>query len=330
MLLRIENSSQVGEARRAANSLAQRLLFSDVDAGRVALVATELSTNLIKHAGGGELILGSFVDADGEGIELLALDRGPGMANIPRSMEDGYSTAGSPGNGLGAAKRLSNRFAIYSRPDAGTVLVARLAKAGSAARPPAARAAIGAINVPYPGETLSGDTWAYGNRRGDTLLVADGLGHGEAAAAAAEVARATFAANENADLVSLATSIHRALAPTRGAAIGIARVDRVANLVRYVGIGNIGAAILTDDKLRRMVNHNGTAGHLSPRISEFTYPFLGDIVLILHSDGLSARWELDAYPGFAREHVSLIAGVLFRDCRRQRDDATIAVLRAPA
>lgn len=330
MLLRIENSSQVGEARRAVSVLAQRLLFSDVDAGRVALVATEFSTNLIKHAGGGELILDSFVDADGEGIELLALDRGPGMANVSRSMEDGYSTAGSPGNGLGAAKRLSDRFAVYTRPDAGAVLMARLSRTEPAARPATPRAEIGAINVPYPGETLSGDVWTYSNRRGDTVLVADGLGHGEEAAAAAEVARTTFAAHENVDIVSLAASIHRALAPTRGAAIGIVRVDRAASLVRYVGVGNIGAAFLTNDKLRRMVNRNGTAGHLSPRISEFTYPFLDDLVLILHSDGLSARWELDAYPGLAREHASLIAGVLFRDHRRQRDDATIVVLRASA
>lgn len=329
MLIRIENGSQVGEARRAAGTLAQELKFDAADAGRVALVTTELATNLFKHTSGGELIVEAFTDSDGEGIELLALDRGPGMTSVPRCMEDGYSTAGSPGGGLGAAKRMSDRFAVYSRPGTGTALMARLVKA-RAAPPARPQAEIGAINVPYPGETQSGDAWAYGLRRGDTLMVADGLGHGAAAAAAAEVARSLFIAHDDDEAVSLATRIHRALAPTRGAAIAIARIDRGTRLVRYVGIGNIAGAVLTNGKLRRMVNHNGTAGHLSPRISEFTYPFLGEVVLILHSDGLSARWDLDAHPGLAAEPASLIAGVLFRDHRRQRDDATIVVLRVPS
>jgi hypothetical protein len=76
-----------------------------------------------------------------------------------------------------------------------------------------------------------------------------------------------------------------------------------------------------------MVSHNGTAGHLAPRIREFTYPFTGKPLVILHSDGLSTKWGLADYPGLAASHPSLIAGVLFRDHRRGRDDATVVAVR---
>ena len=121
--------------------------------------------------------------------------------------------------------------------------------------------------------------------------------------------------------------MHRALAPTRGAALAVARVDADARVVRFVGVGNITGALICGGETRRMVSHNGTAGHVAPRIREFTYPFTDDPVLIMHSDGLSAKWDLAGYPGLASSHPSLIAGVLFRDHRRDRDDATIVVMR---
>jgi hypothetical protein len=127
----------------------------------------------------------------------------------------------------------------------------------------------------------------------------------------------------------LVERIHRALAPTRGAALAVARIDAEAHVVRFVGVGNISGALVNNGDARRMVSHNGTAGHIAPRIREFTYPFADDPVVILHSDGLSAKWDLSDYPGLATSHPSLSAGVLFRDHRRERDDATIAVMRGP-
>jgi len=107
----------------------------------------------------------------------------------------------------------------------------------------------------------------------------------------------------------------------------VVRVDQAQRLVRYVGVGNIAGAVVSQGVVRRMVSHNGTAGHIAPRIREFTYPWSGSATIILHSDGLSSKWDLDAYPGLATSHPSLIAGVLFRDYRRGNDDASIAVMR---
>jgi hypothetical protein len=194
--------------------------------------------------------------------------------------------------------------------------------------------AIGAVVEPYPGERVCGDGWAYaagpdGGIDGGTVLVVDGSGHGEYAARAAAVAIAEFLANSGRDCVGLVETIHRALAPTRGAALAVARLDRKERVVRFVGIGNIVGSILVEGQLRHMVSHNGTAGHVAPRIREFTYPFTGEPTLILHSDGMSARWDLGSYPGLAAAHPALIAGVLFREYRRDRDDCSIVVLRAP-
>src|SRR4051794_25187070 len=128
MIAQVKDPSQVAEARRMAGDLARRSGFDEVDAGRVALVATELATNLVRHGGGGTLVAESFEDADGSGVELLSLDKGPGMADVQRSFSDGYSTAGSAGTGLGAVSRVADRCVVFSRPGEGTALMARFRK----------------------------------------------------------------------------------------------------------------------------------------------------------------------------------------------------------
>jgi anti-sigma regulatory factor (Ser/Thr protein kinase) len=328
VIIAIGETSQVGEARRAAAEFARKGGANDIQLGRVAIIATELATNIVKHAagGGGMLIVERYSASEGTGIELMAVDKGPGMADVKASRADGFSTAGSPGTGLGAIERQADRFGVYSWPALGTVVLARVAFGDSAAIPP--NTDIGLVAVPYPGETVSGDKWAFGaGSRGHTLFVVDGSGHGPDAARAAETATKIFDAYGSEDCVPLVERIHRGLAPTRGAALAVARIDAAEKLIRFVGIGNITGALLTGVESRQMVSHNGTAGHIAPRIREFVYPFSGMPCIIMHSDGLSNRWRLADYPGLAAAHPSLIAAMLFRDFRRGRDDATIAVMR---
>ena len=97
---------------------------------------------------------------------------------------------------------------------------------------------------------------------------------------------------------------------------------------RYAGLGNISAILtLASGGRQNMVSHNGTAGHSAARIHEFQYPFPRDAVLVMHSDGLATHWDLAAYPGLRTRHPSLIAGVLYRDHSRRRDDVTIVVVK---
>jgi anti-sigma regulatory factor (Ser/Thr protein kinase) len=324
MIASIADPSQVSAARRAAADFARASGFDETATGRIALVATEMATNLLKHAAAGEIVIDNFADRDGAGLELMSIDKGPGIADLGLALADGFSTAGSSGNGLGAVRRQCDQFAIWSRPGLGTAAVARFQRHASSGT-----VALGAVVQPYPGETVCGDGWVFGAAAaGPTLLMVDGSGHGPLAALAVEAATKVFQGNFNGDCTRVMEDIHGALAPTRGATAAIARIDIAQRLVRYVGIGNIAGVVVSQGAMRRMVSHNGTAGHIAPRIREFTYPWTGSATVILHSDGLSAKWDLDAYPGLAASHPSLIAGVLFRDYRRGRDDASIVVMRA--
>jgi hypothetical protein len=78
---------------------------------------------------------------------------------------------------------------------------------------------------------------------------------------------------------------------------------------------------------RGLVSHNGTIGVEVRRLQQFDYESPAEALLVMHSDGLQSRWSLEAYPGIMHRHPALIAGVLYRDYSRQRDDLTVCVVR---
>lgn len=328
----VREASQVAEARRGAVAVAQALGFGEEDAGRVAIVATELATNLVRHGLGGELVVSAYDDRTGSGVECLALDKGPGMADVAASMRDGHSTAGSIGIGLGAVSRGSHDLDIYSRPGGGTAILVRLREGRPRDAKPSSEPVSGAVNLAKPGEEACGDAWcAKGHGNGFTLVVADGLGHGPVAAEASHAAVRAFLADPASSPGAILERIHRALRPTRGAAVAVADVDLHRGSVIFAGIGNVAGALVTEDgATRRLVSHNGIAGHVARRVQEFTYPFEGSPLVALCSDGLGTSWTLDAYPGLARRHPTLIAGVLYRDFNRGGDDVTVLVARGEA
>jgi anti-sigma regulatory factor (Ser/Thr protein kinase) len=324
--LALQDQSQVSEARRRAADMAHRQGFSDTDAGRVALVATELATNILKHGKGGEILVGSYGDGQESGIELIALDKGPGMANVAASLADGYSTAGTPGTGLGAVSRQSHLVDIASWPGNGAAILARL-KPGPPQAGSRDTSRTGAVSVPKPGEDVCGDSWGvHVGPEETTLMVADGLGHGpEAAEASVEAVRLFHRYNGHRPPVLL-DYIHGGLRATRGAAVSVARFQPASGKVVYSGVGNIAGVIAGDGDLRRMVSMPGTAGHNARKIQPFEYPFTAGLV-ILHSDGIASTWTLDRYPNLSARHPTLIAAVLYRDLTRHRDDATVLVAK---
>jgi len=327
MLVEISEVSQVAQARRVATEQATSLGLDDQARGRAALVATELATNLIKHAGRGELLIGGFADGSGSGLELLSIDGGPGIADVGLALQDGVSSRGTPGNGLGAVRRQSDQFGVYSQPGKGTAVMARVLAGAPSSDSNGFR--LGGVVVPLRAETVSGDAWEFAVAKdGPTLVAVDGSGHGFEANKAAVAALDAFRANLDFNCTRLMERIHAALAPTRGAAVAVARLRVPEKLLYYVGVGNISGAVVTQGVERRMVSHGGVAGHLRPRMHEFTYPCEDKSLVILHSDGLSAKWALASYPGLVVSHPALIAAVLFRDFRRANDDASIVVMQA--
>jgi anti-sigma regulatory factor (Ser/Thr protein kinase) len=325
-VIAIAEQSQVGEARRLASTLAQRAGFDEEGRGRVAVVATEAARNLIAHGGGGEILMRVF---DSVVLELLAVDKGRGMADVGRCLVDGYSTAGTPGTGLGAISRMSDLFDIYSMPDRGTALLALLAADRAEGLPRRNGFEYGCVCVPKPGEEACGDAWFARSRAGAALFsVIDGLGHGAFAADASRAAIEALAAQDGAPPAAVVEALHGRLRSTRGAAGAVASVDRRDGTVRYAGIGNVAGAILTGADSRSMVSHNGTLGHQARRFQEFSYPWAEDSLIVMHSDGLASHWSLDRYPGLTSHHPALVAGVLYRDFTRGRDDVTVLVARA--
>jgi anti-sigma regulatory factor (Ser/Thr protein kinase) len=325
--LGVEDSSQVAAARRVATELARRLGFDATLTGRLALVATEAATNLLKHAGRGEILIASPAAGGPPLAELLALDRGPGMADVERCVRDGYSTAGSPGTGLGAMRRLAGTLEVYSRRERGTALLARLGPV-STATSPAGSVVVGGLSVARQGEVECGDAWDV-ERDGSVLsvLVADGLGHGPDAARTAVACVRAFRQHPRVSPARRLEALHAALRGTRGAAVAVAEIDPGRRVVRFAGLGNVAAAVVSDPPVRHLVSHHGTAGHFARTIREYTYPWPAGGVLIMHSDGLASVRDLGAYPGLLARDPALVAGVLYRDLARRRDDTTVVVAR---
>jgi anti-sigma regulatory factor (Ser/Thr protein kinase) len=311
----ISHTAHADAARRAIVHLARRLTTDESLLGRIGVVVQEMARNLVIHASGGELLYYQ----DDSRLELLAVDRGPGMADVARCLADSYSSKGTMGAGLGAISRLSDRFDIYSQPERGTVVLAQFHL-----QPSTGPLISAGVSLPYPGEELCGDAWAVSGNR---LLVCDGLGHGYAANEASRKARDLFREHDpNLALETLLERMHRVLMSTRGGAVALAEVLPQQSQVRFCGIGNI-AGVLHDGRSRSMVSGNGTVGYRIGRIQSFSYPWSPTTVLLMASDGISTRFDLASYPGLVGRHPAVIAAVLHRDFRRHNDDATMVVMK---
>ncbi|MBW4469901.1 MAG: SpoIIE family protein phosphatase [Stenomitos rutilans HA7619-LM2] len=323
----ITESSQIGEARRAALVLVAHLGFNALERGKVSLVVTELANNLVQHGGGGMVLLQAIEQQSILGIEILALDQGRGMIDVDECLKDGFSTNGTAGNGLGAVHRLSSFFEIYAPPTQGAAILAQL-WADATHHPSEKALEVSGVCLPKRGETVSGDAWTcQGEHHRCLLLVVDGLGHGPAAASAAAAALRVFQEQHHRSPHLMIEAAHAALRSTRGAALAIAEINFEHQSVRFAGIGNIAASLSSPTEHRSLVSHNGTVGHEVRKIQEFTYPWYEQGLLIMHSDGLGTQWKLDRYPGLSQKHPSLIAGVLYRDFHRERDDVTVVVAK---
>jgi anti-sigma regulatory factor (Ser/Thr protein kinase) len=319
MLIEVADASAVGEVRRVSARAGEQLAFDEVTIGRISVVVSELATNLVKHATRGLVIITPNVER-GE-LEIVALDHGSGIADISQALHDGHSTAGTSGTGLGAISRQADFFNVYSRPKAGTVVLARFGNSDNAE--------LGAMSIPILGEWKNGDSWAASSQNGTrTVMVVDGLGHGDPAHEAAVAACEAFAESKGSASMRLQT-VHNGLRHTRGAAVAIAELDPNAGVMRFAGVGNISAITVDRAARRATVSIHGIAGHDMRALREFAYPWTRESTLIMHSDGVSTRWNLDDYPGLIGRDPALIAAVLWNDHRRHNDDSTIVVVRTP-
>jgi len=321
----MDESSRVGEARRHAVDLAQACGLDETEGGRLALVVTELANNLVRHAQHGRLLLACRT-ARAE-VEVIAMDDGPGIPNVERSLGDGFSTGGTPGTGLGAVRRLAQDFELHTSVPGGTIVVARVR--GASAPQPAPSAFCGAaIAIAAPGEQACGDGWAFayeGDRA--ALLVADGLGHGPDAAEASRAALANFAEEPLRAPREQLQAAHGRLRGTRGAAVMLLQADAASDTIRSAGAGNVVARLVSGISDRTLLCQHGTVGVTIRTPEEAATPWPPYALLVVCSDGIEGRWKAEPLMPLLGRDPTLAAALLMRDHCRGRDDATVAVLR---
>lgn len=323
LALTIEDPSQVAEARRRTMALMAHD-FDDNRAGAVALAVTELATNLLKHAGRGTLLV-RRIEGASVGVELVSLDRGPGIRDVALAMRDGRSTAGSPGFGLGTLSRIASDLDIYSTAERGTVIYCLV---WNTVPRHAEGIAAGVVCLPRQGEVANGDDCRIlPARSGCVVLVVDGLGHGPEAASAARAATGALDGPPDGNAAELLERVHDALKPTRGAAAAVALLRPEAEVLSYCGVGNIVGLTRVNGKTRNLVSHNGILGHQVRKFQQFDTPFPKGSLFYMHSDGIATHWKMEDYPGLETRRPALMAAVLYRDYDRGRDDRTVVVLR---
>ena len=320
--LRVEDASAVAACRQAVQNMAERLRFPAARIGQLALAVTEAASNLHKHAEQGSLLLCVNRDGPQPGIDLVTIDAGPGVRDVTAALRDGHSTAGTLGIGLGAIQRLADFADLYSRPGHGTSLVARFC-----ASPPVSQPRWAGLIRPITGETECGD--AYGVVPADgavTAVLCDGLGHGPLAAAAAAAGVAAVLDDPAGEPAALLERVHRRMSGTRGGAVGVVQVG--GQLARFAGLGNVAASIVSDGQRKSMISIPGIAGVQARTIRQFEYDVPPGSAVILHSDGVSSRWEAAALPALEARDPLLIAAVLLAEAGVHRDDAGVLVLKS--
>lgn len=315
----------VGELRRAVATLAASL--PGLPAGDAELVATELATNILRHAGGGYVLCQPVPG----GIELIAVDRGPGLATAhgPRRPHRGL------GVGLAGVRARTSTFDHYSSPR-GTVVLARLRPTGTRGATVAGWWRWGGVNVPLGGTGNSGDAWAVTTADDGRLaaVMVDGLGHGDDAAAAAHAAITAFhqhspTAPEGGRLTDVVLRAHEAMRGTRGGVFGLCLVDPHHGRTDYTGIGNITGRVLTGSVNEHLLSPFGTLGTqlAPPTPRQTTHPWAAGATLVLCTDGIDTRWDPAIYPGLARHDPAVVAATLYREHARETDDAAVLVIQ---
>ncbi|TXS52416.1 hypothetical protein EAO77_20625 [Streptomyces sp. t39] len=302
--------------------MARRCGLEGARPDRASAVASELASNLHKHARDGVVYVQPL--ALGQGLEIVAVDRGPGMEDLRQCLADGYTTTGTLGTGLGAVRRVATDFVIRTRAGHGTAASARIAAA-----PQPAAAGTGMVCLPADGETECGDACAVRDTdSGRTGVVVDGLGHGEPAARAARTALRAFDTVCALPLPDVMRALHRALRHTRGAAIGVLRM--LPGRAEFCGVGNVRMCLLSPEAPRQRVESRpGVVGWNLPTPHVRSTPVEAGQLVVVHSDGIESRWAHSPPPALLRLPAELLPAALAHRHRRSRDDATALTLTVP-
>jgi anti-sigma regulatory factor (Ser/Thr protein kinase) len=325
----VVDRSYVSIIKRDVRALAIGLGFDGVQIGEMEIIVAELTSNLIKYAQAGELLVRVMSEATNVGIELISADNGPGIVDTSQMMIDGVSTTRSLGQGLGAIGRLADLFQLYSLPGRVTIGLVRLwLKPPS--EPLITPAAIAqALLVSKVDETPCGDGF-YCKLTTNSLRIflGDGLGHGLPAYKAVEQATRAMAQQRDNSPAAWLNAIHRVAIGTRGL-VGTAAIFSFANRKWTVcGVGNIRTQLWGKSYSKSYAAQNGILGYNMPRVlQECELPYEPGQCLIMASDGIHTRWNPARYPNVSRYDPMVLAAAIYKEYGRHTDDMSVAVAR---
>ena len=321
------------EATQAAKAMGKALGFGARATEEVAIAVSELAGNLVKHARRGRLTLAPLHQDDRAGMQIESQDSGPGITDVEQALNDGYSTAGSLGYGLGAVNRLMDEMEIKSSPGkgGGTHIVCRR---WLAPEPPLINSCpldFGAATRPYPGNNVSGDTFVIEHWNGSALVaVIDGLGHGQLAHQAALAARQFVETHLDQPLRTIFQGVGRSCHGTQGVVMAIARIDWPLGKLTMANVGNIEARLFGSPRPANFIIRRGVIGLNAPNPVVTEHCWDAACTLVLHSDGLKSHWRWEDLAHLQEVPASVIAQRLLQQQARDDDDVTVVVVKRRA
>ncbi|MCO5169821.1 MAG: SpoIIE family protein phosphatase [Planctomycetes bacterium] len=319
--LEVLDRASVSQARELVRRLGTEAGLAEVTLEALATATSELAQNQLDHARAGRLAVRPVTRAGVPGVEVIAADAGPGLAD-PAGALAGRGPATGLGAGLAGARRLAQELDLDVRAGEGTC-----ARARAFARP-VPRSEVAVFGRPFPGERVSGDDAAF-VRTDDALLVAvvDGLGHGPEARAASTVVTDALVAAPDAALPELVERARAAAAGTRGAVLALVRLHLATRAVEHVGLGDVrvllggpgGAQVIPSQPglLSGRPNERARARQSAAALSPHG-------ALLVLSDGLKSAAGPPAAP--VAEPIAVAQDLVAR-FGRETDDALALVVR---
>lgn len=332
-VIEVSSSADIAVACRETKAVAKTVGFDDKTGDEVALTASELASNLVKHAGRGRLTLTPLKETGRAGIQIESLDDGPGIADVNQAITDGFSTVGSLGYGLGAVNRLMDELSITSPYGGarGTRIVCKRWRALKAPGVAACPLEFGVATRAHPLQAVNGDAFILEKGSERALVgVVDGLGHGKLACQAAQAASLYVKSHHDQPLDSIFCGADRACRGTNGVVMALARFDWARGRLTFASLGNVECRVFGSAKPLNFVVRRGVVGLGGPGPAITEHEWGPGKVMVLHSDGVQSRWRWEDFLHLHALPANALAEQLLHRLARDDDDATVVVVKAGA
>jgi anti-sigma regulatory factor (Ser/Thr protein kinase) len=325
----IYDEASVSTARQRVREAGQRFSLTTEIVESVALIASEVTHNQLRHARHGYFAVKPIRCGQVNGLEIIAADIGPGIKKPTLAIQDRNSTAGSLGAGVGAVCRLADEVAFDNRIDEGFCIIARKFQ-----KPDVPRCCeIAVMGRPYPGEVISGDDAVFFESESTFIAaVADGMGHGPDARKASNLAMESLSSKRDQSLGDIVIALNKELSGTHGCAMTIIRYDKITRTAECVSLGDVHAHLyyLKDAHFFTPTPLVLAAGQFQKqRVRVEKVEVQPGSVLLMFTDGLKSRTTLKGQLELLRQHPIAIAEHLLENDSRPDDDALVLVARFP-